>query len=105
MVGKVRDFHLLIGDPNERRSSLKVLLTSSGEGQWICTALIPFEVARPRQIEVSSADKILIRANDKRLGLTSGQVLTVSCIAPDVALQTKEGLCVPADFGNGAMAR
>jgi hypothetical protein len=26
------------------------------------------------------------------------QVLTVSAIAPDGALQTKEGLCVPADF-------
>ena len=49
-----------------------------------------FDVARPRQIEVSPGDKILIRANDKRLGLTNGQVLTVSGIAPDGALQTKE---------------
>ena len=51
-----------------------------------------------RQIEVSPGDKILIRANDKRLGLTNGQVLTISGIAPDGALQTKEGLYVPADF-------
>ena len=56
-----------------------------------------FNVARPRQIEVSPGDKILIRANDKRLGLTNGQGLTISGIAPDGALQTKEGLCVPAD--------
>jgi ATP-dependent exoDNAse (exonuclease V) alpha subunit len=55
-----------------------------------------FDVARPRQIEVSPGDKILIRANDKRLGLTNGQVFTISG-APDGALQTKEGFCVPAD--------
>jgi ATP-dependent exoDNAse (exonuclease V) alpha subunit len=51
-----------------------------------------------RQIEVTPGDKILIRANDKQLGLTNGQVLTISSIAPDGALQTKEGLRVPADF-------
>jgi hypothetical protein len=42
-----------------------------------------FDVARPREIEVTLGDKILIRANNKRLGLTNGQVLTVSSIAPD----------------------
>jgi hypothetical protein len=47
---------------------------------------------------VGLGDKILIRANDKLLGLTNGQVLTISGIAPDGALQTKEGLYVPADF-------
>ncbi len=57
-----------------------------------------FDVARSRQIEVSPGDKILIRSNDKRLGLTNGQVLTISGIAPDGALQTKEGQRVPADF-------
>jgi conjugative relaxase-like TrwC/TraI family protein len=57
-----------------------------------------FDVARSRQIEVSSGDKILIRANDKRLGLTNGHVLTVSSIAPDGALQTKEGQGVPSEF-------
>jgi hypothetical protein len=57
-----------------------------------------FDVARSRQIEVSTGDKILIGANHKRLGLTNGQVLTICVIAPDGALQTKEGLCVPGDF-------
>jgi hypothetical protein len=57
-----------------------------------------FDVARSREIEVSPGDKILIRANDKRLGLTNGQLLTISSIAADGALQTKDGLCVPADF-------
>ena len=57
-----------------------------------------FDVARPRQIEVTPGDKILIRANDKPLGLTNGQVLTISSIEPDGSLQTKEGQRVPADF-------
>ena len=57
-----------------------------------------FDVACSPQIEVSSGDRILIRANDKRLGFTNGQVLTISGVARDGALQTKEGLCVPADF-------
>ena len=57
-----------------------------------------FDVACSRQIEVSSGDRILIRANDKGLGFTNGQVLTISGVARDGALQTKEGLCVPADF-------
>jgi hypothetical protein len=33
LVGEFGDFHLLIGHPMERRASLKVALTSSGEGQ------------------------------------------------------------------------
>jgi ATP-dependent exoDNAse (exonuclease V) alpha subunit len=57
-----------------------------------------FDVARPRQIEIAPGDKVLIRANDKRLGLINGQVLTVAGIAPDGTLTTREGLSVPAEF-------
>jgi hypothetical protein len=57
-----------------------------------------FDVARPRQIEVAPGDKVLIRANDKKLGLINGQVLTVAGIGPDGALTTREGLSVPAEF-------
>ena len=57
-----------------------------------------FDVARSRRIEVAPGDKVLIRDNDKRLGLINGQVLTISAIALDGALQTKEGVCVPAEF-------
>ena len=57
-----------------------------------------FDVARARQIEVTPGDKILIRANDKRLGLTNGQVLTISSIEPDGSLRTKEGQRIPVDF-------
>ena len=55
-------------------------------------------MARPRQIEVAPGDKVLIRANDKRLGLINGQVLTVAGIAPDGALTTREGVSVPTEF-------
>ena len=51
-----------------------------------------FDVSRSRRIEVAPGDKVLIRANDKRLGLINGQVLTISSIAPDGALQTNEGV-------------
>jgi hypothetical protein len=57
-----------------------------------------FDVACPRQIEVAPGDKVLIRANDKRLGLINGQVLTVAGIAPDGALTTREGVSVPTEF-------
>ena len=57
-----------------------------------------FDVARSRQIEASPGDKVLIRANDKKLGLINGQLLTISGIEPDGALQTKEGVRIPAEF-------
>lgn len=31
-------------------------------------------------------------------GLINGQVLTISSIAPDATLHTKEGVCIPAEF-------
>ena len=43
-------------------------------------------------------DRILIRANDKLRGLTNGQVLTISGIASDGELETKERIRVPAEF-------
>ena len=57
-----------------------------------------FDVAQSRQIEVSPGDRVLIRANDKTLGVINGQVLTVSRIEPDGAVQTKEGVYVPGEF-------
>jgi hypothetical protein len=57
-----------------------------------------FDVPRPWEIELAPSDKILVRANDKRLGLINGHVLAISGVAPDDVLQTKEGVCVPADF-------
>ncbi|HEY5892340.1 MAG TPA: hypothetical protein VIT91_03835 [Chthoniobacterales bacterium] len=57
-----------------------------------------FDVARLREIEISPGDKILIRANNKQLGLINGQVLTVAGIEPDGSLRTNESISVPAQF-------
>ena len=57
-----------------------------------------FDVGLPRTIDVSAGDKILIRANQKPLGLINGQVLTVKNIEPDGALRTREGITVPSAF-------
>jgi len=57
-----------------------------------------FDVCKTRAIEVAENDKVLIRSNDKRLGLVNGQVLTVSKIEPDGTLRTKEGTVVPGEF-------
>ena len=62
-----------------------------------------FDLASARQIEVTPGDKVLIRANDKRLGLTNGQVLTISNIAPYGALERKAS-AFRRIFGNGATA-
>ena len=63
-----------------------------------------FDVASPRQIEVTPGDKILIRANDKRLGLANGQVLTISNIAPDGRFKLGEGQRVRQILSSGATA-
>jgi hypothetical protein len=57
-----------------------------------------FDVSVLRPIDVCPGDKILIRANARPLGLINGQVLTVEKIEPDGALQTREGITVPATF-------
>jgi hypothetical protein len=61
-----------------------------------------FDVARSRQIEVSPGDKILIRANNKRLGLTNVQVLTVSGVVPAVLFRPRRASVSQRIFGNGA---
>jgi conjugative relaxase-like TrwC/TraI family protein len=57
-----------------------------------------FDVALERPITVCPGDKILIRANARQLGLINGQVLTVGKIELGGALQTQEGITVPATF-------
>lgn len=57
-----------------------------------------FDVVRSRQIEIAPGDKVLVRANDKRLGLINGQVLTVEGVSSDGAINTREGLTIPARF-------
>ncbi len=57
-----------------------------------------FDVARPRKIEVAPGDKLLIRANDKKLGLVNGQVLTAGEISPNGSITCREGVSIPAEF-------
>jgi hypothetical protein len=57
-----------------------------------------FDVGRSRQVEVATGDKMLIRANQKRLGLINGQVLTLDRIEPDGSIVTREGLRIPSGF-------
>jgi len=77
-----------------------VLALPSSRKEIVLDLRLPdsFDVAHSREIEVAPGDKVLIRANDKRLGLINGQLLTISSIASDGTLQTKEGKCVPAEF-------
>jgi conjugative relaxase-like TrwC/TraI family protein len=55
-------------------------------------------VSLPRTLEICPGDKILIRRNGRSAGLINGQVLTVSCIREDGALETNEGKLVPPEF-------
>jgi len=55
-------------------------------------------VGRPRQVEVVTGDKLLMRANAKRFGLINGQVLTVDRIEDDGSLATREGVRIPSGF-------
>jgi hypothetical protein len=57
-----------------------------------------FDVARPRKIEVAPGDKLLIRANDKKLGLVNGQILTAGKITPNGSIICREGVSIPAEF-------
>ncbi len=57
-----------------------------------------FDVVRSRQIEIAHGDKVLIRANDKSLGLINGQVLTVKGISAEGVLETMEGHSIPTHF-------
>jgi conjugative relaxase-like TrwC/TraI family protein len=57
-----------------------------------------FDVGRPRQVEVVTGDKLLMRANAKRFGLINGQVLTVDRIEDDGSLATREGVRIPSGF-------
>jgi len=57
-----------------------------------------FEVGTLRPIEVTLNDKILIRANRKKLGLINGQVLTAQTVNADGTIETQEGISIPANF-------
>jgi conjugative relaxase-like TrwC/TraI family protein len=74
----------------------KVLL--SGDKVLPLKNAASFDVGLPRPIGVCPGDKILIRANQRSLGLINGQVLTVGKIDTDGSLHTREGITVPPTF-------
>ena len=57
-----------------------------------------FDVGRQRSIEVTTGDKLLIRANQKHIGLINGQVLTLDRVETDGSILTREGLRIPCGF-------
>jgi conjugative relaxase-like TrwC/TraI family protein len=74
----------------------KVLL--SGDKVLPLKNAASFDVGITRPIGICRGDKILIRANQRTLGLINGQVLTVGKIEVDGSLHTREGITVPATF-------
>jgi len=89
------------GTATVARIEQKGVVVTDQEGREIRLNLrkpADFDVCKTRAIEVSENDKVLIRANDKRLGLVNGQVLTVSKVEPGGTLRTKEGTVVPGEF-------
>ena len=80
----------------KRKSSWSFLLGK--KWRWICAARNPsMSPARGRSKSLP-VTRCSSAPMTKRLGLINGQVLTISGIAPDGALQTKEGVRVPAEF-------
>ena len=57
-----------------------------------------FDVAARREIELAAGDKILLRANDKKVGLVNGDVLTVKAIGSDGRIETAEGKTLPSSY-------
>lgn len=57
-----------------------------------------FEVGNHRALDLVPNDRILVRANRKRLGLINGQVLTVTKVEGDGTIKTAEGIEIPHNF-------
>lgn len=66
-----------------------------------------FEVCAPREIEVSEGDRLLLRANDPKMGLVNGKVVEVESFDGEVIV-TREGSRIPvrdyARFTHGYVA-
>jgi hypothetical protein len=80
----------------ERVEKGKVLL--SGNNALPLKNAASFDVGMTRPIGVCPGDKILIRANQRSLGLINGQVVTVARIEADGTLHTREGIALPLAF-------
>ncbi|MCI0628292.1 MAG: relaxase domain-containing protein [Acidobacteria bacterium] len=56
------------------------------------------DVSEPRSIEVALGDRLLIRRNDRRMGLTNGDLVTVSKFDADGTIHTREGAVIGPQF-------
>lgn len=57
-----------------------------------------FDVGERKTIEIAKGDKILLRANDKKFGLTNGTILNVERIENNGRVVTREGIVIPSEY-------
>jgi hypothetical protein len=93
-AGIVRDQNMVV----ERVEGDRVYFQGSNkpfEPRWHAARI---DVAEPRNLEVSIGERLLIRRNDRRAGLTNGDVVTVSRLDSDGTIHTREGTVIPPQF-------
>ena len=95
---KSRTYEVMSIDPVKKRLVLRGHDGKERSLKITRPAAQKIDVARRRDIEVSAGDRILIRANDHAAGLVNGNVFTVSELAADGSIKTKEGKTIPAGF-------
>jgi conjugative relaxase-like TrwC/TraI family protein len=81
-----------------RRDGKVTLWANGAEHRLPLRTAESFDVGQPRSVMVASGDKLLVRANNKRIGLINGQILTVAAVEGDGSIRTKEGVRVPSTF-------
>jgi len=75
-----------------------VLVSGDQERQLPLKSAGSFDVSVARPIDVCPGDKILIRANQRPLGLINRQALTIEKFESNGTLHTREGITVPPTF-------
>ncbi|MDR0841841.1 MAG: relaxase domain-containing protein [Acidobacteriota bacterium] len=82
----------------ERISAGELRLRGYGKSVHLERQAGNLSVSLPRDIEIASGDKVLVRRNHREAGLVNGEVLTVKDINPDGSIETREGKSLPAGF-------
>lgn len=80
----------------------KTVLVRSEQGEHRVTidraTVRRFQVGEGRELPVAAGDALLVTANDKKHRLVNGELLTVTAIAPDGTVTTREGKEIPPAF-------
>jgi conjugative relaxase-like TrwC/TraI family protein len=84
--------------PIERIESGQIWLQGHTRSVDVGRCSRKISVSLPRNLEVCVGDKILIRRNDRQVGLVNGQVLAVKRLCPDGEIDTHEGPRIPPGF-------